>query len=61
MIYYPWWTQLNMFAAYVISAWILIPVSYYMGIWETDKYPIQSQTLYMRNGSTVSYRDLICS
>ncbi|EIM85355.1 OPT oligopeptide transporter [Stereum hirsutum FP-91666 SS1] len=51
MIYYPWWTQLNMFASYVISAWILIPISYYMGIWESDKYPIQSQTLWMRNGT----------
>lgn len=54
MIYYPWWTQLNMFASYVIAAWILIPIAYYKGLWNSDQYPIQSQTLYTRNGSTVS-------
>lgn len=50
-----------MFASYVIAAWILIPISYYMGIWESDKYPIQSQTLWIRNGTKVSLSPLSSS
>ncbi|KAF5338104.1 hypothetical protein D9758_015381 [Tetrapyrgos nigripes] len=50
-IYYPYWAQINMFTAGVIAAWILIPIGFFTGIWQSDLYPIQTQTLYLRNGS----------
>ena len=53
MIYYPYWAQLNFLAACVVTAWILVPIGFINGIWGSDKYPIQTQTLYLRNGSTV--------
>ena len=51
MIYYPYWAQLNFLAACVVTAWILVPIGFINGIWGSDKYPIQTQTLYLRNGS----------
>lgn len=55
MIYYPYWTQVNIFAAAIIGAWILVPIGQLTGAWESDIYPIQSQSLRLRNGSTVSF------
>ncbi|THU87096.1 OPT superfamily oligopeptide transporter [Dendrothele bispora CBS 962.96] len=50
-IYYPYWAQINIFVAAVIGAWILVPIGFFTGAWDSDKYPIQTQTLYLRNGS----------
>ncbi|KAK7453217.1 hypothetical protein VKT23_011898 [Stygiomarasmius scandens] len=50
-IYYPYWAQINIFAAAMIGAWILVPIGFFTGAWDSDKYPIQTQTLYLRNGS----------
>ncbi|KAI4526938.1 OPT superfamily oligopeptide transporter [Schizophyllum commune Loenen D] len=59
MIYYPYWAQLNFLAACVVTAWILVPIGFINGIWGSDKYPIQTQTLYLRNGSTYPTRELL--
>ncbi|KAJ7582911.1 OPT oligopeptide transporter protein-domain-containing protein [Mycena floridula] len=60
-VIYPYWTTVNIFSSYVIVAWILIPVAYFTGIWESDKYPVQSQSLYLRNGSTYPTAQMMTS
>jgi len=50
-IYYPYWTQVNIFAACAISAWILVPAAFFTNAWDSALYPIQTQTLYLKNGS----------
>lgn len=59
MIYYPYWAQLNYVAACIITAWILIPIGFTKGIWGSDIYPIQTQTLYLRNGSVYPTQELL--
>lgn len=51
LIYYPYWSQVNAFAAFVLGAWILVPIGALGGAWENDLYPMQTQSLYMTNGS----------
>ncbi|KAF8902832.1 OPT oligopeptide transporter protein-domain-containing protein [Mucidula mucida] len=58
-IYYPYWAQVNIFAAGLIGAWILIPVAHLTGVWESDKYMVQSQALQLRNGSTYPTSQLL--
>lgn len=74
MIYQPFWTLTNQFAANVLGCWILLPLCYYLRtfdvsiedtaqvadslaslqpvIWDSDKYPVQSQALWQANGSS---------
>lgn len=59
MIYYPYWAQLNIFAAYIVAAWLLIPIAHLNGIWQSDLYPIQSQSLYTKEGTKVSAYDYL--
>lgn len=40
-----------MFIGSVITAWILVPICYYTGAWSSDIYPVQSQSLRVKNGS----------
>ncbi|KAL7410271.1 OPT oligopeptide transporter protein-domain-containing protein [Mrakia frigida] len=42
VIYQPWWVQTNVFAASVLGVWILIPVGWYTGAFNSDLYPIRS-------------------
>ncbi|KAJ3886081.1 OPT oligopeptide transporter protein-domain-containing protein [Lentinula edodes] len=58
-VYYPYWAQVNIFASSVIAAWILIPVAFFTNAWDSAIYPIQSQALYLRNGSVYPTADLI--
>ncbi|KAF8160534.1 OPT oligopeptide transporter [Mycena galopus ATCC 62051] len=50
-VYYPYWSQVNIFAAFVLGAWILVPIGAIGGAWQNDLYPMQSQSLYIANGS----------
>ncbi|KAJ6537332.1 OPT oligopeptide transporter [Mycena sp. CBHHK59/15] len=43
LIYYPYWSQAR--------AWILVPIGALSGAWQNDLYPMQTQTLYLTNGS----------
>ncbi|CAK5275079.1 unnamed protein product [Mycena citricolor] len=51
LIYYPFWAQVNTFVAFVIGAWILVPIGAINGKWDDALYPMQSQLLYLTNGS----------
>ncbi|KAF7328409.1 OPT oligopeptide transporter [Mycena venus] len=50
-IYYPYWSQVNIFVAFVLGAWILVPIGAIGGAWQNDLYPMQTQSLYLTNGS----------
>ncbi|KAJ3757160.1 OPT oligopeptide transporter protein-domain-containing protein [Lentinula raphanica] len=54
-VYYPYWAQVNIFASCVVAAWILIPAAFFTNAWGSALYPIQSQALYLKNGSTVYF------
>ncbi|KAF5365874.1 hypothetical protein D9757_011049 [Collybiopsis confluens] len=58
-VYYPYWTQVNIFAAFVVSAWIIIPAAFFTNAWGSSLYPIQSQSLYLRNGSIYPTAELL--
>ncbi|KAJ7511605.1 OPT oligopeptide transporter [Mycena galericulata] len=51
LVYYPYWSQVNAFAAFVLGAWILVPIGAIGGAWQNDLYPMQTQDLYITNGS----------
>lgn len=42
----PWWTQVIIFAAYVLSCWILLPAAKYGGLGKWDKN-LMSNRLYL--------------
>ncbi|KAJ6577596.1 OPT oligopeptide transporter protein-domain-containing protein [Mycena capillaripes] len=50
-VYYPYWAQVNLFVAFVLGAWILVPIGAIGGAWQNDLYPMQSQSLFLTNGS----------
>ncbi|KAJ3768752.1 OPT oligopeptide transporter protein-domain-containing protein [Lentinula raphanica] len=58
-VYYPYWAQVNIFASCVVAAWILIPAAFFTNAWGSALYPIQSQALYLKNGSTYPTTDLL--
>ncbi|KAJ3992066.1 OPT oligopeptide transporter protein-domain-containing protein, partial [Lentinula boryana] len=58
-VYYPYWAQVNVFTSSVIAAWILIPTAFFTNAWDSALYPIQSQTLYLKNGSVYPTADLL--
>ncbi|KAL7416397.1 OPT oligopeptide transporter [Mrakia frigida] len=50
-IYQPFFVQTNIFLGSIIGCWILVPIGYYTGVWDSDKYDIQSQALHQANGT----------
>ncbi|KAF8148789.1 OPT oligopeptide transporter protein-domain-containing protein [Mycena galopus ATCC 62051] len=58
-VYYPYWSQVNIFAAFVLGAWILVPIGAIGGAWQNDLYPMQSQSLYVANGSLYPTAELM--
>ncbi|KAG0024539.1 hypothetical protein BGZ82_010426 [Podila clonocystis] len=54
----PWWTQVISFAAFVVSVWVLVPISYFTGVWNGKQFPIMSNVLYMANGTRYPFREL---
>ncbi|KAJ7683096.1 OPT oligopeptide transporter protein-domain-containing protein [Mycena rosella] len=58
-IYYPYWSQVNAFAAFVIGAWILVPIGAVGGAWQNELYPMQSQSLFLTNGSQYPTAELM--
>ncbi|KAJ6582260.1 OPT oligopeptide transporter protein-domain-containing protein [Mycena capillaripes] len=59
LVYYPYWSQVNIFAAFVLGAWILVPIGAIGGAWQNDLYPMQTQSLYLTNGSIYPTAELM--
>jgi OPT family small oligopeptide transporter len=46
----PLFAILNIGAGFVIIAWIIVPALYYGNVWDAQKFPIISSTLFNRDG-----------
>lgn len=58
-VYYPYWSQVNIFVAFVLGAWILVPIGALGGAWQNDLYPMQTQSLFLANGSRYPTAELM--
>ncbi|KAJ7074185.1 OPT oligopeptide transporter protein-domain-containing protein [Mycena amicta] len=52
LIYYP-------VPAFVLGAWLLVPIGALGGAWQNDLYPMQTQSLYLTNGSRYPTAELM--
>lgn len=50
---------MNQFVGFVLGAWILVPIGAIAGAWQNDLYPMQSQSLYLTNGSRYPTAELM--
>ncbi|KAI8604603.1 OPT family small oligopeptide transporter [Dissophora ornata] len=46
----PYWAQVNIMVGFVFFAWILVPVAYYINLWNAERYPILSSRLFTVDG-----------
>lgn len=46
----PWWAIANVTVGFVIIAWILVPAIYYTNVWDAQKFPILTATLFTKDG-----------
>ncbi|ORX69070.1 OPT superfamily oligopeptide transporter [Linderina pennispora] len=47
----PWYLGCNMFAAFVLTMWIVTPAAYYNNVWGSGNLPIYSSSIFRANGS----------
>ncbi|KAI7865237.1 OPT family small oligopeptide transporter [Spinellus fusiger] len=46
----PWWVIVNIAVGFVIVAWLITPIMYYMNVWNAMNFPIISSALFYLNG-----------
>ncbi|KAI8141436.1 OPT family small oligopeptide transporter [Fennellomyces sp. T-0311] len=46
----PWWAIANVAVGFVIIAWIVAPAFYYSNVWEAQKFPIITSSLFTKDG-----------
>ncbi|KAG0204416.1 hypothetical protein BGX28_003632 [Mortierella sp. GBA30] len=46
----PWWAQVNIGVGFILFAWIMVPVAYYMNVWDAKLFPILSSKLFTTKG-----------
>jgi hypothetical protein len=54
----PWWTQVIIFSAFVVSAWILVPIAHFTGAWNPKSIPVMSNRLFTANGTLYPFTEL---
>ncbi|KAL3421551.1 putative plant-like oligopeptide transporter [Phlyctema vagabunda] len=59
VITYPYSVQVTVFVGFVITTWILIPVSYFGNLWGSPTYNIMSNGVFQKNGSSYPFTSLI--
>ncbi|ORX65716.1 oligopeptide transporter 7-like protein [Linderina pennispora] len=47
----PWYMACNMFAAFVLTMWVITPAAYYSDVWGSGNLPIYSNSIFLANGS----------
>ncbi|KAF9162881.1 hypothetical protein BGX21_001722 [Mortierella sp. AD011] len=57
----PWWAQANIMIGFVITAWILVPLTYYTNLWNSQRFPIITSKLYRENGEAYVVTDVLTS
>ncbi|KAK1991360.1 OPT oligopeptide transporter [Colletotrichum falcatum] len=58
VITFPYSVQVTIFAAFVITTWILIPVAYFGNLWGSPTYNIMSNGVFQKNGSAYPFESL---
>ncbi|KAL0073786.1 OPT family small oligopeptide transporter [Phycomyces blakesleeanus] len=46
----PWWAIANISVGFVIVAWIIAPAMYYGNVWDAQRFPILTSTLFNKDG-----------
>ncbi|KAF9960325.1 hypothetical protein BGZ72_007266 [Mortierella alpina] len=46
----PWWAQVNIGVGFVLFAWVMVPLAYYMNLWDAKLFPILTSKLYTIDG-----------
>lgn len=46
----PYWAQVNIMLGFVFIAWIMVPVAYYLNVWNSKMYPIMTSQLFTVDG-----------
>ncbi|KAF9342055.1 hypothetical protein BGX26_008499, partial [Mortierella sp. AD094] len=48
----PWWALANIMIGFVITAWILVPLTYYTNLWDSQRFPIITSGLFRADGQS---------
>ncbi|KAF4768045.1 hypothetical protein HAV15_002599 [Penicillium sp. str.  len=59
VITYPYSVQVIIFLTFVLTCWILIPIAYFGNLWGSPTFNIMSNGVFMKNGTTYPFNDLI--
>ncbi|KAJ7174114.1 OPT oligopeptide transporter [Mycena crocata] len=59
VITFPYSVQLIVFAAFVVTTWLLIPIAYFGNLWGSPTYNIMSNGLFTKNGSSYPFSSLL--
>ncbi|KAH7036100.1 OPT oligopeptide transporter protein-domain-containing protein [Linnemannia elongata] len=55
----PWWTQVISFVAFVVSVWVLVPITHFTTLWSNGiPIPTMSNRLYQANGTKYPFVQL---
>ncbi|GJJ70025.1 hypothetical protein EMPS_02374 [Entomortierella parvispora] len=46
----PWWAQVNIMIGFIMMAWVMVPIAYYLNIWNAKQYPILTSKLFTTEG-----------
>ncbi|KAG0251021.1 hypothetical protein BG011_007904, partial [Mortierella polycephala] len=46
----PWWAQVNIMLGFILIAWVMVPIAYYLNIWNAKLYPILTSKLFTNEG-----------
>ncbi|CRL23390.1 Oligopeptide transporter OPT superfamily [Penicillium camemberti] len=59
VVTYPYSVQVIIFLTFVLTCWILIPIAYFGNLWGSPTFNIMSNGVFMKNGTTYPFNDLI--
>ncbi|WWC67755.1 uncharacterized protein I206_101667 [Kwoniella pini CBS 10737] len=59
VITYPYSVQVIVFASFVLTTWVLIPVAYFGNLWGSPTYNIMSNGVFQKNGSAYPFNSLL--
>ncbi|KAL2825490.1 OPT oligopeptide transporter protein-domain-containing protein [Aspergillus cavernicola] len=59
VVTYPYSVQVIIFATFVMTCWVLIPIAYFGNLWGSPTYPIMSNGVFQKNGSAYPFNELI--
>ncbi|KAF9160372.1 hypothetical protein DFQ26_005572, partial [Actinomortierella ambigua] len=55
----PWWAIVNIFAGFILIAWVMTPIAYYTNLWDAKKFTMFGAELYRENGQPYETLDVM--